>query len=88
MDIHAKIEEYASLLMCIDDIAVLVNMNVDELKNEISNKSSQISIAYRRGKAKTTLEIHRQEINLAKLASPAAVENTARFLEEMNLSED
>lgn len=83
-----EIKEYASNLMTIEDIAVLCGIDEDKFREQLSDKKSRVSIAYRKGKALTTLEIHKQEINLAKLASPVAVENTGKFLEAMILNED
>jgi len=87
-EIIAKVEEFAANLMTIEDIAILCGIDEDSLRSDISNKKSRYSIAYRRGKATTTFEIHKQEIQLAKLASPAAVENANKFLQEMTLNED
>ncbi|GHU80663.1 hypothetical protein FACS1894145_7270 [Bacteroidia bacterium] len=68
-----KIKEYASILMSIPDIAVLIGADEDELKSKITNKLSVESKAYRLGRAETVLEIRRQEIALAKAGSPMAV---------------
>ena len=82
-----QIEELASNLMPIDAIAILTELDEDQLQQEILNKRSPASKAYRLGKAKTMLEIQKQEINLAKLASPAAVESAARYITEMETKE-
>lgn len=82
-----KIEDLASNLMPVDYIAILLDINEDQFRQAIENKPSPASKAYRRGKAKTMLEIQRQEITLAKLASPAAVENVARYITEMETKE-
>lgn len=74
--------------MNIEDIAILCGMDEDVFRQEVENKKSEISKAYRLGKAKIKLEIHRQEIQLAKLASPAAVANTAQYLTDMELKEE
>lgn len=83
----AKIEELASNLMPIDAIAILTDIDEDQLKQDIANKKSSAGKAYRLGKAKTMLEIQKQEINLAKLASPAAVESATRYITEMETKE-
>lgn len=83
----AQIEELASNLMPIDAIAILTDLDEDQLQREILNKRSPASKAYRLGKAKTMLEIQKQEINLAKLASPAAVESAVRYITEMETKE-
>ena len=83
----SSIEDLASNLMPIEYIAILSKIDEDQLRQEIENKSSPAGKAYRLGKAKTILEIQRHEITLAKLASPAAVENVSRYLTEMETNE-
>lgn len=83
----SNIEDLASSLMPIDSIAVLTGLDEDVLRQDIANKTHSAGKAYRLGKAKTMLEIQRQEINLAKLASPAAVENASRYITEMETKE-
>ena len=83
----SKIEELASNLMPIDCNAVLSNIDEDLLRQDIASKNNPAGKAYRLGKAKTMLEIQRQEISLAKLASPAAVENATRYITEMETKE-
>lgn len=75
-----KIGEYASLLMTITDIAVLIDIDEDFLRNDIAIKSSEVSKVYRLNKAQTILELHRQEIELAKLGSPISVEITNNYI--------
>lgn len=83
----SKIEELASNLMPIDCIAILTDIDEDLLRQDIASKNNPAGKAYRLGKAKTMLEIQRQEISLAKLASPAAVENATRYITEMETKE-
>lgn len=83
----STIEDLASNLMPIEYIAILASIDEDQFRQAIENKNSPASRAYRLGKAKTMLEIQRQEITLAKLASPAAVENVSRYLTEMETNE-
>jgi len=75
-----KIGEYASLLMTITDIAVLIDIDEDFLRSDIAIKSSEVSKVYRLNKAQTILELHRQEIELAKLGSPISVEITNNYI--------
>ena len=82
-----KIKEYASLLMTVPDIAVLIGCDEDELRDRIACKKTPQSLAYRTGRAETLLEIRRQEIELAKNASPMAVENVQNYLLDQLLSE-
>jgi len=75
-----KISEYAGLLMTITDIAVLMNIDEDELRSDITDKSTEVSRGYRLSKTQMILELHRQEIALAKLGSPMAVELTQTYI--------
>ncbi|MDR2085877.1 MAG: hypothetical protein LBP72_01760 [Dysgonamonadaceae bacterium] len=83
-----KIKEYASLLMPVPDIAVLIGMDDDELKAKIADKNTPEAKAYRLGRAETVLEIRRQEIALAKAGSPMAVELMQDYLVDQAQSEE
>ena len=83
-----KVEEYAGLLMTLTDIATLLDFDEDELRETIAIKHSGISIAYRKGKTQTILELRRQEIELAKLGSPVSIELTQKYMIDQKLSEN
>lgn len=75
-----KIGEYAGLLMTITDIAILMDIDEDELRNDIADKSNKAYRAYRLNKVQTILELHRYEIDLAKLGSPLSAEITNNYI--------
>ena len=75
-----KISEYAGLLMTITDIAILMNIDEDELRNDIADKSNNAYRSYRLSKTQTILELHRYEIDLAKLGSPISIEITNNYI--------
>jgi hypothetical protein len=83
-----KVKEYASLLMPISEIAILIGMNEDNLKEKIADKTSEYSKSYHLGKAETILEIRRQEIALAKAGSPMAVELIQDYLLDQSIQEE
>jgi len=83
-----RIEEMASLLMSITDIAAMIECDEMELRDAIADKSTDISKAYRKGKAQTTYELRKNEIALAKIGSPMAVELAERYRIEQNSDED
>ena len=83
-----KVEEYAGLLMTITDIATLLDFDEDELRDAIANKLSGISIVYRKAKIQTILELRSQEIELAKLGSPVAIELIQKYMIDQKLSEN
>jgi len=82
-----QIKEYAGCLISIPDIAILIGMDEDELKDAIADKTSDISKVYRLGKAETVLAVRRQEVALAKAGSPMAVELIEEYLLEQSQHE-
>ena len=84
----ALIKEYAGCLMNISDIAVLLGLDEDKLREEIGNKHSPISKVYRKAKAEVVFELRKQEIEMAKLGSPQAVELTQRYIIDQKIQEN
>lgn len=82
-----KIKELASYLMTIPEIAILINMDEDQLREEIANRTTEISRAYHLGRTETILEVRKQEVALAKTGSPMALENIAEYLIDQSHSE-
>jgi hypothetical protein len=67
-----NIEEFASNFMTWRQIAILVDIPDNELKEKLLDKNSQIYIRYTKGKTKSILEINKRLVKLAKLGSPQA----------------
>lgn len=82
-----KIKELASQLMRPDHIALLLDVDPEEFKRKIKHKASDIYRAYETGKAETILELRKQEIKLALLGSPLAVDMVRRFLVDQEENE-
>lgn len=82
-----KIRELAGYLMRPDQIARLIEVPPDELKAAIKTKDSIVQIAYETGKAQTILEFRKQEVSLAKMGSPLAVELMEKFIIDQKLGE-
>ena len=82
-----KIKELSSKLMRPDHIALLIGVDQEELKRKIKHKGSDAYIAYETGKAETILELRKQEIKLALLGSPLAVDMVRRFLVDQEENE-
>ena len=78
-----QIEKYASIYLPITDIAMLMDIPADMLRDEIRNKSTQVSRAYHTGKAASRVKLHHQEMLLAQVGSPLAIENAHRNLLDM-----
>lgn len=82
-----KIKEYAGYLLKPEQIARLLDIDVIEFKENIRRKSHPASKFYELGKLETILELRKQEIQLAKLGSPMAVELVNNFLIEQKQGE-
>ena len=62
---------------------MLLDIPADMLRDEIRNKLTEVSRAYHRGKASSRVKLHHQEMLLAQVGSPAAIENAHRNLMDM-----
>lgn len=82
-----KIRELAGYLMRPDQIARLIDIPPEKLKTAIKQKNSPAQIAYETGKAETILEFRKQEVTMAKMGSPLAVELMERFIIDQKLGE-
>lgn len=81
------IKELASQLMRPEHIALLIEVDQDEFRRNIKHKGSVVYLAYETGKAETILELRKQELKLAKLGSPLAVEMVQKFLIDQEQNE-
>lgn len=78
-----QIEKFASIYLTISDMAVILDIPAENLRNDISDRSTDVSKAYRRGKAASKVKLHSQEMMLAQVGSPLAIENAHRNLLDM-----
>jgi predicted DNA-binding protein YlxM (UPF0122 family) len=81
------IEDYASKFLSITEIAVLVDVDEDELRDRISLKKSDASKHYNRGKLNKIIELRSMEIELAKLGSTVAIELVNKYIENQKNDE-
>ena len=79
----AQIEKFASIYLKMSDIAVILDIPADVLRNDIADRTTEVSKAYRRGKASSKIKLHSQEMMLAQVGSPLAIENAHRNLLDM-----
>lgn len=79
----ATIEQLASIYMPIRDIALILEVDETALREDIQCQSNPASRAYRKGKALSKVALHQQEMNLAKVGSPLALENARQNLLDM-----
>ena len=78
-----QIEKFASIYLKISDMAVILDIPADVLREDIVDRTSEVSKAYRRGKAGSKVKLHSQEMMLAQVGSPLAIENAHRNLLDM-----
>lgn len=78
-----NIEKLASIYLPITDIALIIEVEPHELRAEIADPESEAGRRYRRGKAMSKVELHKQEMALAKVGSPLALENARKNLLDM-----
>ena len=86
-DCLTEIENMASLYLPISDMAVILDIPADVLREDIANHSSDVSKAYRRGKIASKLKLHKQEMTLAMIGSPQALANARENLLDMEEDE-
>ena len=78
-----QVENLASIFVPISDIATYLEVPAHELRTDIADFNSPVSIAYRKGKLTTKLNLRNQEIKLAQLGSPTALDNADKYLMDM-----
>lgn len=78
-----SIEKFASIFARISDMADILDIPADVLREDIADRSSEVSKRYRRGKAASKVKLLQQEMMFAQVGSPLAVENSHRNLLDM-----
>lgn len=82
------IERLAGYFVPIADIAVMIDVDVNELRMLIADTSSPESVAYNRGKVAAKVAIKAQEMELAKIGSPLGIQSVRENLLIMDRDED
>ena len=78
-----QVEQFASIYLKISDMAVILGVPVEILRSDIADHNTEVSLRYRRGKAASKVKLLHQEMMLAQVGSPLAIENTHRNLLDM-----
>jgi len=78
-----QIESYASIFLPISDMAVILDIHPEQLRMDIANRTTDVSKRYHRGKAASKVKLLHQEMQLAYVGSPLALENTQKNLMSM-----
>ena len=82
-DTLTKIEQYASIYLKISDMAVILGISPTVLRSDIADRTTEVSKRYHRGKAASRVKLLHQEMQLAYVGSPLALENTRNNLLDM-----
>lgn len=83
-----KIGELAAELTPPSEIAVLLGLDIDVFRALLANRHSETHKAYFKAKAETAHMLRKQELELARVGSPLAVQMTGTFLHDMTADED
>ena len=78
-----KVKDLAYYFVPITDIATIIEVPAHELRKDIANTTSAVSIAYRQSKLSAKIILRKQEIKLAQLGSPTALDNADKYLMDM-----
>lgn len=78
-----QVEQFASIYLKISDMAVILGVTAEQLRSDIADHNTEVSLRYRRGKAASKVKLLHQEMMLAQVGSPLAIENTHRNLLDM-----
>lgn len=78
-----QIEQLASLYLPVTDIATVMGVRPEELRKQIRIKDDPVAIAYQKGKTMRKVQLRKQEIQLAQIGSPLALENARLALIDM-----
>ena len=82
-----EIEDYASLLMTIDEIAIMLDFDIEEFRREVRGGKSLRAKAYVRGRMNAEIEIRRTVKAFAGKGSPQAEDRMIAWLKTQKMSE-
>ena len=78
-----QVEQYASIYLKISDMAVILDIPAEKLREDIAERSTEVSKHYHKGKAASKVKLLHQEMQLAYVGSPLALENAQKNLMDM-----
>ena len=78
-----SVSRMASIFLPITDMAFIVGVPPEQLRMDIAVTTTEVSKAYHTAKAATKMKLQHQEMQLAMVGSPLALETTARNLLDM-----
>ncbi len=78
-----QIEVMAGLFLTVSDIAIILGRKPEEVRRDVTSVGTPAYNAYTKGKVSRKLELRKQEIQLAQVGSPLALENARLALIDM-----
>ena len=78
-----RLAQLTEQLTPISDIALLLDVPEGDLRDAVSDFENPVSLAYRKAKARLTLQMRQQDIELAEAGSPSAAEAMRSHLLKM-----
>ena len=78
-----QIEQFASIYLKISDMAIILDIPAEQLREDIADRSTEVSKRYHKGKAASKVKLLHQEMQLAYVGSPLALENAQKNLMDM-----
>lgn len=81
------IEEYAGLFLSYEEIAALLDKELDQFITAIQNKKSEAYRAYLKGKTISKMLIRKKTIKMASNGSPQAEIMANQYMSDQELSE-
>jgi hypothetical protein len=82
-----ELADLAAVIMPVNDIAIILGCETNELKDLINNDQSAEHKAYYKGKLKAKAELNKSQIQLAKQGSQAAASLCAKLIIQQENSE-
>lgn len=77
-----KIKELAGLFLRVDEIAISIDVDIEELEEELTNKKSAAFLAYFKGKTESKIALRRNVVEMALQRSPQAEEMVEKYIHQ------
>lgn len=81
------LEKYAAQFFSYKEIAILLNIDIEDFVEEVTDPYTVVYEFYQRGKLISESELREQIIKLAKMGSPAAQQETLKLIRKQKLKE-
>ena len=79
----SQIEKMASIFLPVSDIAIVLNIDAQILRADINSIDNPVHNAYLKGKTSSKMKLRSQEMLLAQVGSPLALQNCNNALLDM-----